>query len=969
MHIFILMFRLLFFNLLLFLCLASEAQLMPFKNYGAKDGLNDNNVQAVIRDDKGLLWLGTDFGVTWFDGKSFYQPPVKTSVGQFYVTGFYKDWSGTIWVLTYFNGIFKYQHDRFTNYLVDPGLKNAVTNSISDMVQINQTEYVIISDGTPYLFDGKQFSLFDPANERLKKITNSVTLLSDNTILFSTNTGAFTYLSDKGRFNPSSHFFETQQVKKLLVTKDQLWMLTNKGVFAFKGSGKGAFAGTPESYLKNKLIKDIVPDKNGAVWALIDNGSLWMVSDTVFKIKNHLVTRYSTLNGLPENVQQVYCDNNGLVWFANRKGFSALADEYYEFSDIKENGIEQPVLCMIKDQKNVFWLGTFSSIAIRKRNGCVIRNQAGNQPVGYVFWLHENKNGSLYAGTSIGILNVNVNSLKKMFSVPASAIATDNEGKAWYGDINGKVWIDEGKVLRPVKIDHPLSEMIIGMYVQNNYLWVGYRETGVVKYNIGKDRLVRAEEYTTETGYHDMRIRSSAVDTKGNIIWGTRTNGVFIFKKGADSQVIHLNAQSGLNANWIKGIFGDTDGKLYLATNKGINIVCGDYKKPRIKQLKINDDNINRETNCIYKIGDVFYIGTNQGLLKWAPANMHKDTVPPPVYFTNINIQGLKSFSIMPYCPDAGRISLPYNQHTISFEFAGVSLKNPENVKYRYILEGENNDWASATEHNFVTYDLKPGSYTFKVIAENTDGFWSKRPAVFHFKIKPPFWQTWWFATIIFLVVVAAARSVYRYQLSKALAIEFLRNKISTDLHDDIGSTLSTISILSEVALNENEKKSKRILGEINERSHVLMDKMDDIVWSISARNDTVGSLFVRVQQFAASVFEAKDIEYEVTVPENIKELKLDMQRRQNIFLILKEALNNTIKYADCTLACINAECNGGLLKIEIADNGKGFDKATISYGNGLYNMQKRTEAMGGTILICSAPGKGTSVNLTVQIE
>jgi signal transduction histidine kinase len=159
------------------------------------------------------------------------------------------------------------------------------------------------------------------------------------------------------------------------------------------------------------------------------------------------------------------------------------------------------------------------------------------------------------------------------------------------------------------------------------------------------------------------------------------------------------------------------------------------------------------------------------------------------------------------------------------------------------------------------------------------------------------------------------------------------------------------------------------MLVEIKERSLFLMDKIDDIVWSISSKNDTVGDLLLRISQFAATVFEARDIEYEVNVPQPIKDLKLDMQRRQHIYLILKEAINNLIKYSACNSACISARYSGGKLTISITDNGKGFDIETVRSGNGLTNMKKRTDELFGTLLIDAQPGNGTRIVLSVEIE
>jgi signal transduction histidine kinase/ligand-binding sensor domain-containing protein len=963
------MFKPVLYAIVLLLCLDAHAQIMPFKNYGIRDGLNDNNVQAVIRDDKGLLWVGTDFGISWFDGKRFYQPQLKTNIGQLYVTGFNKDRDGTIWVLSFFNGIFKYQNGRFTNYLIDKQLKDAGANYVSGMIQVSANKYIVIGDGSPYLFDGKSFSVFDAANPGLKRQTNSISQLPDGTILFSTDNGVFLYkLDDKGA-KLIDHVLKTTQAIKILVTEKQLWALTSTGLLSFENSGADAFYNSPQNYLSQKKIRDLTADKYGDIWAFTDNGTMWALTDTLFKIKDRKITQYTGVNGLPQNIQQVYCDNEGLVWFANRKGISMLGDEHYEFNAIRNEKSDQPITSLILDSQNNLWVGAVNGMAVKKDNRYIFLSSAGKQTIGYVSWLRSYKKGSFLAGTTTGILNIKGIAITKQFNIHSTAVCTEKGEKAWYGDIDGNVWRDDGKALRPVKMAHPVTEMIVAMQYENNYLWVGYRDRGVVKYFVKNDSLLKVTEYSQATGYSDIRIRSCTTDKKGNIIWGTRTNGIFIFSTATGMPVAHITARNGLNANWVKDIYCDADGKLYLATNSGINIVWGNYKNPLVKQLKINNDNINRETNCILKTGDVFYIGTNEGILKWIPGNIRKDTVSPPVYFTQVNIQGLKNFSVDPYMVNTGNISLAYDQHFISFEFAGISLKNPENVRYHYILNGQDNEWSPITEHNFVAFDLKPGNYTFKVAAENADGVWSRRPAVFHFLIKPPFWQTWWFLILLALVIALLVYSAYRYQLSKMLALELLRNKISTDLHDDIGSTLSSISILSEVAARGDEKKSKRILGEINERSYQLMEKMDDIVWSISSKNDTVGNLFARIQQFAATVLEAKDIDYEVNVPERIKGIKLDMQRRQNIYLILKESINNLIKYSCCTKTCIEAGYENNLLRIEITDNGNGFDMKTIHYGNGLLNMKKRADAMKGTFLIVSTPGTGTRVILSVQIE
>jgi signal transduction histidine kinase/ligand-binding sensor domain-containing protein len=961
------MFRLPILAIALLWCFNLNAQMMPFKNYGTKDGLSNNNVQATIRDDRGLLWVGTDFGIYWFDGKKFYQPNIKSTVGQLYVTGFYKDRKGVIWILTFFNGLYKYQNGHFNNYLIDTVLKEAIVNTVSDMVQISDNKYVVVNQNYPFLFDGKRFSVLDP-NQPLQK-TNSVTQLADKTIVLGTDNGVFLYRYKNGKALFIAHFLDGHFINKVLVSCNKLYVMSNKGVLCFQYNGAQSFSAQPLTYLKNKPIKDITASHDSALWVVADNGSFWALADSVFKIKNGKIFTYSQRNGLPENIQQIYCDEEGLIWFANRKGISMMGDAYYEFNKITNGGSSDPVTSLLIDDKKDLWVGTVNGVALKKGERYKFYLHAGKDSIKYVSWLTKTTRYGSLAGTDAGVFKIADRLKKKFLSINSTTVTEGSDSSLWFGGQTGEVWNYNGKILRQLNADDDANEMITAIYAGKHNLWVGFREKGIFKYKIENDSLIKIKEYSPRTGYPDMRIRCCACDKNGNVIWGTRTNGILIFNKNSERPIIHINNQNGLNASWVRQLSVGADGRVYLATNNGINIISGDYKKPLIKYIKINDDNINRETNCIQIKGDIFYIGTNEGILKWMPANIHKDTVPPAVYFTKIGLQGLKQFQVRPYTSNAGIISLSYYQHFISFEFAGISLKNPENVLYHYILNGQDADWGPLTDHNTVDYDLKPGNYTFKVAAENADGVWSRHPAVFHFIINPPFWQAWWFIILVAAVLLFAAYSAYRYKLSKALALEMLRNKISSDLHDDIGSTLSSISILSEVATREKEQKSKQILAEINERSHMLMEKMDDIVWSISTRNDTVGNLFIRVQQFASTVLEAKDIDYEVRVPENVKGVKLDMQSRQHIYLIMKEAINNLIKYSQCTTVCIVAEYADGLLKIEVADDGKGFDAGRSFPGNGLLNMRKRANELRGELYISSAPGKGTRLKLVVEIE
>jgi signal transduction histidine kinase len=199
--------------------------------------------------------------------------------------------------------------------------------------------------------------------------------------------------------------------------------------------------------------------------------------------------------------------------------------------------------------------------------------------------------------------------------------------------------------------------------------------------------------------------------------------------------------------------------------------------------------------------------------------------------------------------------------------------------------------------------------------------------------------------------------------------MQHIRNKIAQDLHDDIGSTLSSISILSDLALRENSgAQTLETMNEIKDSSMMLMERMDDIVWSISPRNDSLENLLIRVRHFATTLFEAKGIEYSIDIQKNISEVRLPEDYRQHIYLILKEAINNLVKYARASQAFLEVNFDRECLTLCVRDNGRGFDQATPPTGNGLSGMQRRAAMMNARLSIRSTPGEGTSICLQVGV-
>ncbi|MBL0153705.1 MAG: hypothetical protein IPP93_09525 [Chitinophagaceae bacterium] len=209
-------------------------------------------------------------------------------------------------------------------------------------------------------------------------------------------------------------------------------------------------------------------------------------------------------------------------------------------------------------------------------------------------------------------------------------------------------------------------------------------------------------------------------------------------------------------------------------------------------------------------------------------------------------------------------------------------------------------------------------------------------------------------------------------RINRILAVEQIRNRVARDLHDDMGSTLSTINILSSMAkskLNTDTVKTSEYISKISDNSQRMMEAMDDIVWSIKPANDSMQKITARMREFATSVLEAKNIELSFRTEDSVHDVKLNMEARRDFFLIFKEAVNNVAKYSQCKQARVHISVHNSRLMLVVEDDGKGFDVQTVDSGNGLGNMQKRAEALKGRLLIESTPGKGSRVTLNIPVQ
>ncbi len=314
-------------------------------------------------------------------------------------------------------------------------------------------------------------------------------------------------------------------------------------------------------------------------------------------------------------------------------------------------------------------------------------------------------------------------------------------------------------------------------------------------------------------------------------------------------------------------------------------------------------------------------------------------------------------------------IDLDAHQNHLQIDFFSISMESP--VRYQYKLEGTDRDWSEPTPQRSVTFaSLSPGRYRFLVRAISADGLTSV-PARVALHIYPPVWHRWWFLTGAGLMLALAAYALHRIRLVRLLELERIRMRIATDLHDDIGSSLTQIAILSEVAERRMTGPDPAVaepISRVSAISRELVDSMSEIVWAINPRNDRLQDLASRMRRFAADVLTGRQIALRFRAPDDGRNPPIDADLRRQVFLIFKEVVHNAVRHSGCTEVQVEIGVRSRRLVLVIGDNGRGFDDRQATAGHGLPSMKARANSLAGQCEIVSAPGRGTTVRVVIPL-
>jgi signal transduction histidine kinase len=319
--------------------------------------------------------------------------------------------------------------------------------------------------------------------------------------------------------------------------------------------------------------------------------------------------------------------------------------------------------------------------------------------------------------------------------------------------------------------------------------------------------------------------------------------------------------------------------------------------------------------------------------------------------------------------PVIPQIGLHAHENRVQVDFFSIGTVSP--VRYQYMLEGADRGWSEPTEQRSVTFaSLSPGRYRFLVRAIAADGQTSA-PASVALHIQPPLWLRWWFLTGIAFIVALAAYAVHRIRLVRLLELERVRTRIATDLHDDIGSSLTQIAILSEVAergMKQPDPAVAEPISRVSRISRELVDAMSEIVWAINPRNDRLQDLASRMRRFAVDMLTGRQIALRFQPPDAGQDVAIEADLRRQVFLIFKEAVHNAVRHSGCTEIQAEIGVQHRRVVMQVRDNGRGIDPGQSNQGHGLGSMEARARGLGGYLEIASEARGGTTVRFEAPL-
>ena len=949
-----------------------------------EEGLPRNTITAIAQTEDGYLWLGTRFGLVRFDGVNF--TPVENTAGllalRSRISRMLRDRKGRLWIGTGTAGLIVYESGAFRVIGETNGMAHASIQSLTE----DLSGVMWVSTGGGKLWRIRDGGVVEPggylagkraamdANQIVREregqfwfaqegrygqlrngVATNVAQAGGDALRICASRSSGIWILAGGRLQkltcePDGEpqvaaSWATPRYDASMLFEDRrggLWMGTwNQGLFRF--DGEQFHPVMPDWH----GITDIFEDTEGNLWVGTEGSGLHKIRPRIFQVLN-------TLQGLPQNsIATVSEDRAGQGWATTRNGSTVCftAAGMVKTPPAFTNKGDSVIL---PDSAGGLWVGTKAGKLLHYAENSLqpVINEP-RQRSHEVQVLHLDRNNQLWFGLGQGGLaryaegkTVFPGYFQKRGLLTARtiwAIAESTNGVLWFGTITGELYRYQDDRFTAYRQTNGLPGTAIGaLYCSaDNTLWIGTLGDGLGCFHNGRFKYVSVKQ-----GLHDSVI-SQIVEDDFGCFWFGSTRGIFRVRKTDLDQFM-----AGQRAAIESISYGKADGLTSAECNGGY--------QPSVWKTRAGH----------------LWFATSKGIVQVDPGALPLNTNPPPLALEQVLVNDQPVSPALP-------LALEWHHKNLEFKYTALSFIAPEKVRFRHQLVGFDADWVTAETVRAAKYSrLAPGHYEFRFTACNDTGLWNEHPATFAFTVTPAWWQTGVFRAGTLLGLLAAFGALVRYfsiqktkralaRLAQAHAVEKERTRIARDIHDDVGARLTQMAYLSDMVATDLAQGAENAgyLRQIADSSRLTVRALDEIVWAVNPRKDSLPHLVEYISQYANSVFRDTEIRCRQDLPAALPEWPLPAEFRHHLFLATKEALNNVCKHSCATEVWFRVNASLPLLELVIEDNGAGFSTLTDTLGgDGLRNMRTRLASLGGECHIESKPGAGTRLCLRVKL-
>jgi signal transduction histidine kinase/ligand-binding sensor domain-containing protein len=752
-------------------------------------------------------------------------------------------------------------------------------------------------------------------------------------------------------------------------------------------------------------------DRNGGVW-------LYHYGKGLFHIRADGHTSQLALeeNFPGERVDCFFEDREGNLWSGVDRGglvrlrqkrfvslipddsLSRSAESSEESARITSASTAKAAVTVAEDSDGGVWIGTYGGGLHRMHDGnWQSFSVPGGTRRGFVFSVCPDAERRLWVSAGDEDLFVKAEEQFRP-ATPAvhgvKALLASRDGRVWIGNKSG-LWSWSQGQLRQFRAEVRRTDIRALAEGTNGIIWAGAGDGFL--YRIATNRV---QAFQTGDSLSAQPIWSLYADDDGSVWVGTFRGGLLRFRGGHFDR---FTAKDGLPDDVICQILDDGNGRLWIGSQQGIFWVSksdlDDFTHSKTKSINctaygrydglpsLECSGSYQPAACRTHDGHLLFC-TLKGVVSVNPQELAPNRLPPPVVIEEVLVDG----QVQPnepalHTPHSPFLTVPPGKRQLEFRYAGLSFVSPDRVRFRYQLVGlDKNIIESGTRRSAQYSFLPPGDYTFRVTACNNDGVWNEQTAAVSLKVQPHFYEAWWFwpgiaLTALVAVAVAVRQVVVRRlhrqleELERQRAVERDRARIAKDIHDDLGAGLTQITLLSELARREPPAQAEAHLERISDSARRLTRTIDEIVWAVDPLHDTLNGLMDYISAFTEDFLRTAGIRCRMDMPAALPALHLPAELRYNLFLALKEALNNIVKHARATEVRLGLRLENDGFTLVVEDNGQGMPLTPATEngdrlvaGHGLPNLEKRLAAIGGRCIVHSVTGQGTRVELAVQV-